>query len=99
MLNKYLFHFFLFFQLFILDVSAQKTIISENFGGTYAHNESMSSNSSGWIHTGTGDFIHKIVSGSGASGSNCFAQTSCYLYGRLVTKNQDPHETLRKASP
>ena len=34
----------------------------------------MSTNSSGWTHTGTGDFIHKIVSGSGASGSNCFAQ-------------------------
>ena len=32
MLNKYLFHFFLFFQLFILNVSAQKTIICENFG-------------------------------------------------------------------
>ena len=46
MLNKYLFHFFLFFQLLILNVSAQKTIISENFGGSYAHNESMSANSS-----------------------------------------------------
>ena len=34
----------------------------------------MSTNSSGWTHTGTGDFVHKIVSGSGASGSNCFAQ-------------------------
>ena len=33
----------------------------------------MSANSSGWLHTGTGDFINKIVSGSGASGSNCFA--------------------------
>ena len=37
-------------------------------------NESMSTNSSGWTHTGTGDFVHKIVSGAGASGSNCFAQ-------------------------
>ena len=34
----------------------------------------MSTNSSGWTHTGTGDFVHKIVSGAGASGSNCFAQ-------------------------
>ena len=74
MLNKYLFHFFLFFQFFILNVSAQKTIISENFGGSYTHNESMSSNSSGWIHTGTGDFVNKEVSASGALASNCFGQ-------------------------
>ena len=39
----------------------------------------MSTNSSGWTHTGTGDFVHKIVSNAGASGSNCFAQlgTNC----------------------
>ena len=55
-------------------IIAQKTLVTENFGGSYAHNESMSTNSSGWTHTGTGDFVHKIVSGSGASGSNCFAQ-------------------------
>ena len=55
-------------------IIAQKTLVTENFGGSYAHNESMSANSSGWLHRGTGDFIHKIVSGSGASGSNCFAQ-------------------------
>ena len=55
-------------------INAQKTLITENFGSTYAHNESMSTNSSGWTHTGTGDFVHKIVSGAGASGSNCFAQ-------------------------
>ena len=46
-----------------------KTSSYENFGGSYAHNESMSTNSSGWTHTGTGDFVHKIVSGAGASGS------------------------------
>ena len=55
-------------------INAQKTLITENFGSIYAHNESMSTNSSGWTHTGTGDFVHKIVSGAGASGSNCFAQ-------------------------
>jgi hypothetical protein len=55
-------------------INAQNTIVTENFGASYAHNESMSTNSSGWSHTGAGDFVHKIVSGSGASGSNCFAQ-------------------------
>ena len=63
------------FALFVTStIISQKTIVTENFGGSYAHNESMSTNSSGWTHTGAGDFVHKIVSGSGASGSNCFAQ-------------------------
>ena len=57
-----------------LSIKAQKTLITQNFGGAFAHNESMSTNSSGWTHTGTGDFVHKIVSGAGAMGSNCFAQ-------------------------
>ena len=55
-------------------INAQKTIHTENFGGSYAHNESMTTNTSGWSITGSGDFVHKIVTGSGASGSNCFAQ-------------------------
>jgi len=55
-------------------INAQKTIFTENFGGNFAHNESLSTNSSGYAHTGAGDFVHKIISGSGASGSNCFAQ-------------------------
>ena len=62
--------FYLIFGVF----NAQNTIFSENIGGSYVHNESMSTNSSGWSHTGTGDFVHKIVSGNGAFGSNCFAQ-------------------------
>ena len=74
MKNKYFFRFFFLFQLFILHASAQKTILSENFGGTYAHLESMATNSSGWSHSGTGDFVNKEVSASGALASNCFGQ-------------------------
>jgi len=55
-------------------INAQNTIFTENFGGNYAHLESLSSNSSGYNHTGTGDFTHKIISGQGASGSKCFGQ-------------------------
>ena len=40
-------------------IIAQKTLVTENFGGSYAHNESMSTNSSGWTHTGTGDLSIK----------------------------------------
>ena len=55
-------------------INAQNTIFTENFGGNYTHLESLSNNSSGYNHTGTGDFTHKIVSGQGASGSKCFGQ-------------------------
>jgi len=55
-------------------INAQNTIFTENFGGNFAHNESLSTNSSGYAHTGAGDFVHKIINGSGASGSKCFAQ-------------------------
>ena len=55
-------------------INAQNTIFTENFGGNYAHLESLSNNSSVYNHTGTGDFIHKIVTGQGASGSKCFGQ-------------------------
>ena len=65
---------FISFYLIFGVSNAQNTIFSENLGGSYVHNESMSTNSSGWSHTGTGDFVHKIVSGNGAFGSNCFAQ-------------------------
>ena len=55
-------------------IIAQNTIFTENFGGNYTHLESLSNNFSGYNHTGTGDFTHKIVSGQGASGSKCFGQ-------------------------
>tara|TARA_B100000768_G_scaffold69779_1_gene67056 strand:- start:64 stop:3390 length:3327 start_codon:yes stop_codon:yes gene_type:complete len=55
-------------------INAQNTIFTENFGRNYTHLESLSNNSSGYNHTGTGDFTHKIVSGQGASGSTCFGQ-------------------------
>ena len=50
-----------------------KTIFTENFGFLDT-NESISANSSIYSHTGTGDFIHKIVNSQGASGSKCFGQ-------------------------
>ena len=71
---KYFNTLLLFALVSFFGVNAQNTYLTENFGGSYAHLESMSSNSSGWTHSGTGDFVHKIVSGSGASGSNCFGQ-------------------------
>ena len=69
-------------------VFAQNTQLSENFGGNFAHNESMSTNSSGWSHTGNGDFLHKIVSGSGAMGSNCFGTLNTASISKIyfVTK-------------
>jgi PKD repeat protein len=50
-----------------------KTIFTENFGFLDT-NESISANSSIYSHTGTGDFIHKIVNTQGASNSKCFGQ-------------------------
>ena len=32
-----------------LSIKAQKTLITQNFGGAFAHNESMSTNSSGLL--------------------------------------------------
>ena len=61
--------------LFITTIfNAQNTIFTENFGGNFAHLESLSTNSSGYNHTGTGDFTHKIINGQGALGSKCFGQ-------------------------
>mgnify|MGYP001221122761 CR=1 FL=1 len=50
-----------------------KTIFTENFGFLDT-NESISANSSIYSHTGTGDFIHKIINTQGASNSKCFGQ-------------------------
>ncbi|MDC6470793.1 PKD domain-containing protein [Flavobacteriales bacterium] len=50
-----------------------KTIFTENFGFLDT-NESISANSSIYSHTGTGDFIHKIVNTQGALNSKCFGQ-------------------------
>ena len=50
-----------------------KTIFTENFGFLDT-NESISTNSSLYSHTGTGDFIHKIVNTQGAGSSKCFGQ-------------------------
>ena len=54
-----------------LIINAQNTIFTENFGGNFTHLESLSTNSSGYIHTGAGDFTHKIIVGQGALGSKC----------------------------
>ena len=49
MFKKY-FTLLIFFLAFVFTstIFAQKTLLTENFGGSYAHNESMSTNSSGW---------------------------------------------------
>jgi hypothetical protein len=53
---------------------AQNTIATSNFGSDFSHNQSLTGPNDPWSHTGAGDFVHKIVSGVGASGSNCFGQ-------------------------
>ena len=67
----------LFALLLTVVINAQnpgtKTIFTENFGFLDT-NESISANSSIYSHTGTGDFIHKIVNTQGASNSKCFGQ-------------------------
>lgn len=67
----------LFALLIAATINAQnpgtKTIFTENFGFLDT-NESISANSSIYSHTGTGDFIHKIINTQGASNSKCFGQ-------------------------
>jgi PKD repeat protein len=67
----------LFALLITATINAQnpgtKTIFTENFGFLDT-NESISANSSIYSHTGTGDFIHKIVNNQGASNSKCYGQ-------------------------
>jgi len=67
----------LFALLLTVVINAQnpgtKTIFTENFGFLDT-NESISANSSIYSHTGTGDFIHKIVNTQGALNSKCFGQ-------------------------
>lgn len=70
-----------------LNLNAQNTIGSLNFGGDLEHNQSLTAQDGDWVHTGAGDFVHKIVSGSGASGSNCFGQLGTSGAASAYTKD------------
>jgi hypothetical protein len=59
-----------------LTSNGQRVLFTDNFG-TYANGEDLSTNSSGWIHSGVGGFTNKINATYGApqvEKSNCFAQ-------------------------
>jgi len=59
-----------------LTSNGQRVLFTDNFG-TYSNGEDLSTNSSGWIHTGVGGFTNKINATYGApkdEKSNCFGQ-------------------------
>lgn len=48
-------------------------LFSDNFGA-YSNTEDLSTNSSGWSHTGVGGFFNKVNRTFGAKTTNCFGQ-------------------------
>ena len=85
----------LFALLIAATINAQnqgtKTIFTENFGFLDT-NESISANSSIYSHTGTGDFIHKIINTQGASNSKCFGQLDSSGASSASLDIQDLHQ-------
>ncbi len=73
MKNFYILTLAIFFGFLTHEAQGQKVLFTENFGA-YNNTEDLSTNGSGWIHTGVGGFLNKVNSTFGAKTTNCFGQ-------------------------